>query len=395
MGFSPQRVQDVHDWGRRPTERHQRVTPASPVTRSRHSARWARAPRGRRPKIRPMTCCRGPPSGRDLASTSGRRTPWSTCAAGASCSTSPRSSPSRSAAAGSSPPAPAPRRCSAGRPARSAPSGRCVTASSPTPTRPNGCCAGSSTRCARARLVRPRMVLCVPSEVTGVERRALEDAATRCGARRVYMVEEPMAAAIGAGLPVHETAASMVVDIGGGTTDVAVISLAGIVIGAVDADRRRRDRRGDHQPRQERVLTAARRAQRRGHQDGRRLGLPAARGADHPDARARPVTGLPKTVDLVARGAPRHRDPGAADHRAGARHPRRLPAGAGRRHHRPRHHADRRGRPAPRPRRADAPRARRPVHVADDPLRSVALGAGRCVEDFGALQRVLVTSEYR
>jgi rod shape-determining protein MreB and related proteins len=80
-----------------------------------------------------------------------------------------------------------------------------------------------------SRLVRPRMVLCVPSEVTGVERRALEDAATRCGARRVYMIEEPMAAAIGAGLPVYETAASMVVDIGGGTTDVAVISLGGIV----------------------------------------------------------------------------------------------------------------------------------------------------------------------
>jgi rod shape-determining protein MreB len=73
------------------------------------------------------------------------------------------------------------------------------------------------------------MVLCVPSEVTGVERRALEDAAMRCGARKVYMIEEPMAAAIGAGLPVHETAASMVVDIGGGTTDVAVISLGGIV----------------------------------------------------------------------------------------------------------------------------------------------------------------------
>ncbi len=80
-----------------------------------------------------------------------------------------------------------------------------------------------------SRLVRPRMVLCVPSEVTGVERRALEDAALRCGARRVYMVEEPMAAALGAGLPVHETAASMVVDIGGGTTDVAVLSLGGIV----------------------------------------------------------------------------------------------------------------------------------------------------------------------
>jgi rod shape-determining protein MreB len=81
----------------------------------------------------------------------------------------------------------------------------------------------------QSRLVRPRMILCVPSEVTGVERRALEDAAMRCGARRVYMIEEPMAAAIGAGLPIHETIASMVVDIGGGTTDVAVLSLGGIV----------------------------------------------------------------------------------------------------------------------------------------------------------------------
>jgi len=84
-------------------------------------------------------------------------------------------------------------------------------------------------RARTSRIVRPRMVLSIPSDVTGVERRALEDAATRCGARRVYLVEEPMAAAIGAGLPVHETAASMVVDIGGGTTDVAVISLGGVV----------------------------------------------------------------------------------------------------------------------------------------------------------------------
>ena len=80
-----------------------------------------------------------------------------------------------------------------------------------------------------SRLIRPRMVVCVPSQVTGVERRALEDAATRAGARRVYVIEEPMAAAIGADLPVNDTVASMVVDIGGGTTDVAVISLGGIV----------------------------------------------------------------------------------------------------------------------------------------------------------------------
>lgn len=80
-----------------------------------------------------------------------------------------------------------------------------------------------------SRLVRPRMVVCVPSSVTPVERRALEDAAMHAGARRVYVLEEVMAAAIGAGLPVHDATASMVVDIGGGTTEVAVISLGGIV----------------------------------------------------------------------------------------------------------------------------------------------------------------------
>ena len=80
-----------------------------------------------------------------------------------------------------------------------------------------------------SKIVRPRIVVCVPSEVTGVERRALEDSALRSGARRVYIVEEAMAAALGAGLPVHETRAQMIVDIGGGTTDVAVISLGGIV----------------------------------------------------------------------------------------------------------------------------------------------------------------------
>lgn len=80
-----------------------------------------------------------------------------------------------------------------------------------------------------SRLIRPRMVVCVPSGATGVERRALEDAAIRCGARRVFVLEEAMAAAIGAGLPVHEATASMVIDVGGGTTDVAVISLGGVV----------------------------------------------------------------------------------------------------------------------------------------------------------------------
>ncbi|MED5578472.1 MAG: rod shape-determining protein [Nitrospinota bacterium] len=81
----------------------------------------------------------------------------------------------------------------------------------------------------RKSLVRPRMVICVPSGITQVERRAVRDSAENAGAREVYLIEEPMAAAIGVGLPIQEPGGNMVVDIGGGTTEVAVISLAGIV----------------------------------------------------------------------------------------------------------------------------------------------------------------------
>ena len=81
----------------------------------------------------------------------------------------------------------------------------------------------------RKTFVRPRMVICVPSGITQVERRAVRDSAENAGAREVYLIEEPMAAAIGVGLPVEEPGGNMVVDIGGGTTEVAVISLAGIV----------------------------------------------------------------------------------------------------------------------------------------------------------------------
>ncbi|MDI6894149.1 MAG: rod shape-determining protein [Bacillota bacterium] len=78
-------------------------------------------------------------------------------------------------------------------------------------------------------LVRPRVVVAVPSGVTEVERRAVVDATLQAGAREAYLVEEPMAAAIGAGLPVEEPTGNMVVDVGGGTTEVAIISLGGIV----------------------------------------------------------------------------------------------------------------------------------------------------------------------
>jgi rod shape-determining protein MreB len=81
----------------------------------------------------------------------------------------------------------------------------------------------------RTYLAKPRIVICVPSGITGVEQRAVKDAGYEAGARKVYIIEEPMAAAIGAGLPIHEPTGNMVVDIGGGTTEVAVISLGGIV----------------------------------------------------------------------------------------------------------------------------------------------------------------------
>ena len=81
----------------------------------------------------------------------------------------------------------------------------------------------------RRYFAKPRLVICVPSGITTVEHRAVKEAGYLAGARRVYIVEEPMAAAIGAGLPIHEATGNMVVDIGGGTTEVAVISLGGVV----------------------------------------------------------------------------------------------------------------------------------------------------------------------
>jgi rod shape-determining protein MreB and related proteins len=92
------------------------------------------------------------------------------------------------------------------------------------------------------RFSRPRTLICVPSAVTEVERRAVRDAATSAGARSVSLIEEPMAAAIGAGLPVHEPLGNLVVDVGGGTSEVAMLSLGGIIsqrsirVGGFDMD---------------------------------------------------------------------------------------------------------------------------------------------------------------
>src|SRR3989344_459271 len=81
-----------------------------------------------------------------------------------------------------------------------------------------------------SQFARPRVVIGIPSEVTEVERKAVEDAVKNAGAREVFLVEEPMAAAIGVRLPVQDAVGSMIVDIGGGTSDIAVISLGGIVV---------------------------------------------------------------------------------------------------------------------------------------------------------------------
>src|SRR5436309_5915019 len=93
-----------------------------------------------------------------------------------------------------------------------------------------------------SRFNRPRVLICVPSAITEVERRAVEEAARRAGAAGAYLIEQPMAAAIGADLPINEPLGNMVVDVGGGTTEVAVISLGGVValqalrVGSFDID---------------------------------------------------------------------------------------------------------------------------------------------------------------
>ncbi len=84
-------------------------------------------------------------------------------------------------------------------------------------------------RCGVSRINRPRVLICVPSAITSVERRAVKEAAHRAGASSAYLIEQPMAAAIGAGLPIHEPIGNMVVDVGGGTSETAVISLGGVV----------------------------------------------------------------------------------------------------------------------------------------------------------------------
>jgi len=243
----------------------------------------------------------------------------------------------------------------------------------------------------RTRMAKPRIVVAVPSGITGVEQSAVKEAGHQAGARKVYIIEEPMAAAIGAGLPVNEPTGNMVVDIGGGTTEVAVISLGGIVtsqsirIGGDELDQA--------------IITFGKKehslmlGERTAEEIKLALGS-AFPSKDEPQAEIRGrdlVSGLPKTV-LITAGEVRQAieepvnliidavrtsldkcppelagdvmDRGIALTGGGA-----LLRGL-----------DQRIREE----------TGMPVHIADSPLESVVLGTGKCVEDFDTLRQVLV-----
>ncbi|MFW6775939.1 rod shape-determining protein [Nocardioides sp. CPCC 205120] len=249
----------------------------------------------------------------------------------------------------------------------------------------------------RRYLAKPRLVVCVPSGITAVEQRAVKEAGYQAGARRVYIVEEPMAAAIGAGLPVHEATGNMVVDVGGGTTEVAVISLGGIVTSLSIRTA------GDDldqaviawMKKEHSLLMGERTAEEIKQTVG--SAFPSSTGEPEVEVRGRDlVSGLPRTVTV-----------GASEIRKALEEPVQAIVDAVRTtldqtppelagdimdrgivltgggallrglDDRIRHETG------------------MPVHLADDPLTSVALGAGRCVEEFEALQAVLVSDRRR
>ena len=239
----------------------------------------------------------------------------------------------------------------------------------------------------RSRFAKPRIIIAVPSGITGVEQRAVKEAAYQAGARKVYIIEEPMAAAIGAGLPVHEPTGNMVVDIGGGTTEVAIISMGGVVssqsirVGGDELDQA--------------VITFAKKeyslmlGERTAEEIKMAIGS-ACKSDDecHAEVRGRDlVTGLPKTVVVSAEEIRRAieepvntivdavkttldkcppelsgdlMDRGIALTGGGA-----LLKGMDERLR------DETG---------------MPVHLVENPLDSVALGSGKCVEEFEELQ---------
>jgi rod shape-determining protein MreB len=248
----------------------------------------------------------------------------------------------------------------------------------------------------RRYLARPRMVVCVPSGITAVEQRAVKEVAYLAGARHVAMIEEPMAAAIGAGLPVHEATGNMVVDIGGGTTEVAVISLGGVVASlSIRTAGNDLDAALVAWLKKEHALML-------GERTAEDLKLAAGSAwpfDDEPEVEVRGrdlVSGLPRTLVLTtAEVRQALEEPVTAivdavrttldqtpPELAGDIMDRGIVLTGG--------GALLRGLDE---RLRDE--TGMPVHVADHPLTSVALGAGRCVEHYDALQQVLVTDRRR
>jgi rod shape-determining protein MreB and related proteins len=248
----------------------------------------------------------------------------------------------------------------------------------------------------RTHLAKPRIIIAVPSGLTGVEQSAVKEAAHQAGARRVYIFEEPLAAAIGAGLPVNEPMGNMVVDIGGGTTEVAVVSLGGIVVSQSIRIA------GDELDRA--IITYAKKeyslmlGERTAEQIKISIGSAfPAEEEPRADVRGRDlVSGLPKTVVMtaeeirVAIGEPLSMIVDAVKSTldkcppelAGDVMDRGIAlAGGG---------ALLRGLD-------DRLREETglPVHLADDPLQSVALGTGKCVEDFESLGQILLSDARR
>ena len=179
----------------------------------------------------------------------------------------------------------------------------------------------------RGHLAKPRIVVAVPSGITGVEQSAVKEAGHQAGARRVYIIEEPMAAAIGAGLPVNEPTGNMVVDIGGGTTEVAVISLGGIVTSqSIRVGGDELDQAIINFGKKEYSLMLG---ERTAEEIKMALGS-AYPSHDEPNAEIRGrdlVSGLPKTIVISAEEIRRrHRGAAQRDHRRGQDHARQVPA---------------------------------------------------------------------
>jgi rod shape-determining protein MreB and related proteins len=244
----------------------------------------------------------------------------------------------------------------------------------------------------RQGVYRPRMVIGIPSGVTGVERRAVMEAALQAGAREVYLIEEPMAAAIGAGLPVSEPMGSMIVDIGGGTTEVAVISLGGIVVSK--SVRIAGDELSDAVSQHMKKVHNLNIGERTAEEIKIRLGsaYPQAEEIEMEVRGLNQISGLPRTVtissaeirealsepvDTIVKAVRDTLEKCPPELAADIIDRGIVLAGGG---------ALLKGLDE-----LIAHETEVPVHIADDPLSCVVLGTGKVLEDFATLKRVLGT----